>query len=384
MAVTAPVQAPAAPKRRRLDHIDAMRPLKQAGVLASHIVTYFAPAGLGASGVLLLTHFSREGFFFVSACMLTYAYRGMGRSDLPRFYRRRFVSVGVPYLCWSALYFGLWLARGGADDGAGAIAATAASYTFTGWYHLYYLLIIMQFYVVYPLLLAALRRTERWHGRIVLGSLALQFVLMEITHLSLLPDAMLGTGATRNILFYQFYLLSGAIAAFHLDRVHAWLCGHVPLVLAGTVGAAVVAELLMVAAEHDVLNSIASGSDPFQPAVVPFNAGIIASLYLLGVWLVSGRRSARLRAIVRSAADNSYGVYLSHMLFVTALSLLGWQVLGDVVPWPVLCAGTLILVYLAGCGLTAILARTPLAVPLTGGRRRTWRSLRPARQEGSA
>ena len=39
--------------------------------------------------------------------MLTYAYTGLKRDGWRTFYWRRFVSVGVPYLCWNLIYF-LW------------------------------------------------------------------------------------------------------------------------------------------------------------------------------------------------------------------------------------------------------------------------------------
>jgi hypothetical protein len=93
--------------RRRLDHVDAMRPVKQAGVISTHAILYFAPAAAsaGSGAALLLLHVSREGFFFISACMLTYAYTDLNRARLRRFYWRRFLSVGIPYLCWSVIYF---------------------------------------------------------------------------------------------------------------------------------------------------------------------------------------------------------------------------------------------------------------------------------------
>jgi hypothetical protein len=84
--------------RRRLDHVDAMRPVKQAGVISTHAILYFAPAAAsaGSGAALLLLHVSREGFFFISACMLTYAYTDLNRARLRRFYWRRFLSVGIP------------------------------------------------------------------------------------------------------------------------------------------------------------------------------------------------------------------------------------------------------------------------------------------------
>jgi len=70
--------------RRRLDQVDAMRPIKQAGVVSTHAVIYFAPAAasLASGAALLLLHVSREGFFFISACMLTYAYAEMRLAGL--------------------------------------------------------------------------------------------------------------------------------------------------------------------------------------------------------------------------------------------------------------------------------------------------------------
>src|ERR1700691_1002655 len=52
------------PPRKRLDKVDAVRPMKQAGVISTHVLTFFAPAASSVStgAVMLLTHFSREGF----------------------------------------------------------------------------------------------------------------------------------------------------------------------------------------------------------------------------------------------------------------------------------------------------------------------------------
>src|SRR5215471_6034066 len=94
--------------RRRLDQVEAMRPIKQAGVVSTHTILAFAPVGAAvlSNAALLLLHVSREAFFFISACMLTYAYAGLTLSS--RAGMRRFVAVGIPYLCWNVIYF-LWL-----------------------------------------------------------------------------------------------------------------------------------------------------------------------------------------------------------------------------------------------------------------------------------
>jgi hypothetical protein len=171
---------------------------------------------------------------------------------------------------------------------------------------------------------------------------------------------------------YAFYLIAGSIAAFHLDAIDHWLLRHARLVIALTVAAALYAEAVYFLAEKGVTTVLGSGNDPLQPSVIPFDVGAIACLYLLGVVLVKPGRSRRLRAAVRIGSDNSYGVYLSQMLFVNALIWAGWARLDSLVWWPLLCSATVVIVFLAGVVLTSLLARTPLAVPLTGRQQRPW------------
>ena len=56
-----------------------MRPIKQVGVVSSHAILFFAAATatVSSGAALLLSHVSREGFFFISACMLAYTYEDL-------------------------------------------------------------------------------------------------------------------------------------------------------------------------------------------------------------------------------------------------------------------------------------------------------------------
>jgi peptidoglycan/LPS O-acetylase OafA/YrhL len=77
---------------------------------------------------------------------------------------------------------------------------------------------------------------------------------------------------------------------------------------------------------------------------------------------------------VHSGSDNSYGVYLAQLLFITVLGWLGWQHLDEFVPWPVVSVLTVVIVFGACIALTELLARTPWAKPLTGRSRLPWRA----------
>jgi peptidoglycan/LPS O-acetylase OafA/YrhL len=366
---------------RRLDQVDATRPVKQAGVVSTHVLLFFAPAsaGLATGALLTLLHVSRDAFFFISACMLTYAYADLSRAGLGRFYWRRFVSVGIPYLCWTAIYY-VYTFRVFHYGGVRQALWGIPHMLFTGYYHLYFLLVIMQFYVVFPLVLMLLRWTKGHHGLVAAGAVLFQFGYLALMHWNMLPAGLSGVWAQRELPTYLMYLIGGAIIACHLTEAHEWVCRNAWLVIVLTAFAALGAEIVYYLSANGVTTVLGSGDDPFQPSVLPFNVGAIACLYLIGVALVRPGRSRRARAIVRSGSDNSYGVYLAQMLFINALVWLGWVRLERTVPWPLLCAATAVLVYLSGFVLTCILARTPLSVALTGRKRVPW----PKRTESNS
>ena len=184
---------------------------------------------------------------------------------------------------------------------------------------------------------------------------------MSLMHWGVLPHWMRGFWATREVTSYQFYLIAGMVVAFHLEEVHRWLCSHVWLVLGATLASAASAEAWYYLAVYHVVSWFGSSSDPFQPIVIPWNIGAIASIYLLGVWLVSRRRSTRTRALTKTGSDDSYGVYLAQLVFITALGWAGWRHLDSYVPWPIVCLFTVLIVFTACVLLTEVLARTPLA-----------------------
>jgi peptidoglycan/LPS O-acetylase OafA/YrhL len=359
-----------------------MRPIKQAGVISTHAILYFAPAAatVSSGAALLLLHVSREGFFFISACMLAYAYADLSLTDragLRHFYWRRFLAVGAPYLCWTLIYFFFLLPTSHYTGLASALSGLAML-TATGYYQLYFLLVIMQFYLVFPLLIILLRRTRGHHGLVLAVTALAQLAISVLTQSHSLPGLMQQYNQL-DALSYLLYLVGGCIVALHLEQVDAWVRGHTRLIVTLTVVAALAAEGLYFLAAYGVTSALgpdyialAVGYSPFLASVIPFNVGAIACGYLAGVALVRPGRSRRTTAVVRSGADNAYGIYLSHMLVLTALAWLGWRNLSAVIPWPLLCLLAVGIVIACCVPLTALLARTPLATALTGRRRVPW------------
>jgi peptidoglycan/LPS O-acetylase OafA/YrhL len=363
--------------RPRLDHIDAMRPLKQAGVVSTHTIVAFTPVTALAfsNGALLLLHVSREAFFAISACMLTYAYSGLKRDSMKKFYWRRFVAVGIPYLVWNAIYF-VWFIYA-VHENTYANAWVALRYFVRqleiGYDQLYFLIVIAEFYAFFPLVLWVLRKTRGHHGLLIGAAAVLQVFFTIGVHWGLFGYRV-GEYAQEIAPFYVLYLVGGAVVACHLSEFHDWVMSHVMLIVYLTVVTALLAEGLYFLTKGSGATALGDAADPFQPSVIPFNVSVIALGYVAGMWLVRPWRHRWIRKATRIGSDDSYGIFLAQMLFVTALALWGGRNFAQLMPFYVWIPLSITFAYLGSIVLTELLARTPLAVPLTGRKQVPWRS----------
>jgi peptidoglycan/LPS O-acetylase OafA/YrhL len=375
--------------RQRLDHIDAMRPLKQMGVVSTHTVVAFTPVGalVFSNATLLLLHVSREAFFAISACMLTYAYSGLKRENMRKFYWRRFVAVGIPYLVWNLIYF-VWFIyplHQNSYDSAGSVFFHFVRQLEVGYDQLYFLIVIAEFYVAFPLVLWVLRKTRGHHALLLGAALVLQVFFTVGIHWGWFGYRV-GEYAQQIAPFYVLYLMGGAIVACHLSTFHDWVMSHKLLIVYLTVVSAIAAEAVYFLTKGSGADDLGHAADPFQPSVIPFNIGVICCGYLAGMWLVRPERRQWIRKATRIGSDDSYGIFLAQMLFITALALWGGRDFAQAMPFYVWIPLSIAFAYFGSIVLTELLARTPLAMPVAGRKQIPWRARRPDRsaQAGSA
>jgi peptidoglycan/LPS O-acetylase OafA/YrhL len=374
--------------RQRLDHIDAMRPLKQAGVVSTHTIVAFTPVGalVFSNAALLLLHVSREAFFAISACMLTYAYSGLKRDTMGTFYWRRFVAVGIPYLVWNLIYF-LWFLYVVHETSYASPYSAMLNFfrqLEVGYDQLYFLIVIAEFYVAFPLVLWVLRKTRGYHALLVGAALVLQVVFTIGIHWGLFGYRV-GEYAQEIAPFYVLYLVGGAVVAVHLSEFHDWVMSHKLLIVYLTVISALFAEAVYFLTKGSGATALGDAADPFQPSVIPFNVGVIGCGYLAGMWLVRPERRRWIRKATRIGSDDSYGIFLAQMIFITALAVWGGRDFAQVMPFYVWIPASIAFAYFGSIVLTEVLARTPLAVPLTGRKQIPWHAPRTevSRRTGS-
>jgi peptidoglycan/LPS O-acetylase OafA/YrhL len=348
---------------------DVVRLLTFVCVIGVHAVTMVMnpESAVAGAGVALL-HFTRGTFFVLSAFVLCYVHGPEG-VRVRSFWPRRFLYIGVPYLVWTVVYW--WTATGPVPQSGDLGELGLALMTGTGYYHLYFLMVSMQLYLLFPALLWLVRRTTGHHLALFLTSGIVELGLLAVTHWPRWPGAWLTLQANAEALspMYQFYFVAGALAAVHHERLLTWVVDH-PRAVVGLVLTTGVLHVAVYAVQLAASGSTARAYDPLQPSVVPWTLAVSLGLYALGCRYARNRRAgSRLGRFVDEAALVSFGVFLVHPLFLDVL-LGRWLRYGSSPVGPTLAGalawtGTLLLSF----AFAAFVIRIPMALPLTGRRR---------------
>jgi peptidoglycan/LPS O-acetylase OafA/YrhL len=343
---------------RHLDAIDVVRVLTAAVVVAVHTLS-LQPGGFGVSNsaLLIVLHVSREVFVLLTAFVLCFSYRDRAPRRWGAFWRRRYLLVGVPYLVWTVIYF--------AADGPPWSPLRLAGMVLTGGarYHLYFLLVSMQLYLIFPLLRRLIAAVpHRW---LLAAAVVYQLGAYAVA------TAWLGYPSPYLVSYLGFVVIGG-VAAAHTDELLAWTAGHARLVF-GLAGASAAAGLAWFAVQVAVRHrDPGAAATVFQPVVVVESLAVAWAFLAAGtIWAARGRPGRRW---VRGASDASFGVYLAHPLLLQGLLTAGLGTLVTGWPQALVTVAALVVVVpvvqLACAGAVAAIRRTPLSLPLTGHPRR--------------
>jgi peptidoglycan/LPS O-acetylase OafA/YrhL len=359
--------------RRHLHEIDVVRLSTFAAVIALHSLGSVAGAEVGTGAVLQFLHFGRETFFIVTGFVLALGGRGLDlgpRGATLRFWRRRFALVGLPYAVWTVVY---WATRlGGRAPWSGPALVDLGSDLLLGTarYHLYFLQVSMQVYLLLPLLLRLLRRTREHHLALVLASAGLQVAWSGLLRWVPAPGGWaqnLWTSPNQLLLTYQFYVVLGAVAAQRYDRLAGWVRAR-PRTVALVVAAALVLDLGVYAGQVAAGVDPLVAAEPLQPVFVLWGPAACLGFLAVGLRHASRRRPGTLSAaVVGEAARVSFGVYLAHPLVLTGtLEVFGLAHGASGLPVVVALAVAWTCTALGATALVELLSRTPVAVAFTG------------------
>jgi peptidoglycan/LPS O-acetylase OafA/YrhL len=352
-----------------LGQFDSYRVVACAAVVLQHSLLFTVASGIVAPwAVVMLLHFSRTAFFFLTALVLTYAQITRPRSTWG-FWRRRYVQLGVPYLVWTGIYWVFTVVtHPGAWNHAGSLLWHELVF---GYYQLYFAVVLFQLYLVFPLLLR-LVRSSRHHGRLMMVSGGFALLLSTDIHW---PGAFGAVGHatvwlephwpfSRDLLTYQEQFIAGVLVALHFDQVRQFVERWCRQVIAGAIAIGIAATLWYLGC---VWTGSATGraSDLYQPVAFLWFTAAVAGLEC-GTWwwyrrTVTGHRPRFSGLSATYLANLTGGVFLCHVLFINMMrSALETTGLEPRLGW----AGTVAVLYsttlLLSVLFSALVLRTPL------------------------
>jgi peptidoglycan/LPS O-acetylase OafA/YrhL len=263
-----------------------------------------------------LSYFPVQAFILLSGLVLFYGYfDGWSLRRAPGFYRKRILYTGLPYVLWLFFYylFGKWI-----DPTVPLQVKWPEFLRMIPWaeswsgYHLYFMIIILQMYALFPLLVT-LARLWRPLGRYLwLFGVLVQagFVVyrhefnVEVDHLDRLF-----------ISYFALFCIGGSIGISY-EAFVAWLNRNIWWVPAAAVAAGFVFTLFALLSEFSSIGLRWWEYDLLftgYPVLVTFSV----------IWI--GRhaldRLPRLYAALTSLGAASFGVYLTHPALLSFYSM---------------------------------------------------------------
>lgn len=359
----------------RLHELDVLRALAAIAVVLIHVTAGLlaGPPGVGhafwwSALINQAARFSIGAFVLITGVALFYAYGERPGFSTWAFYGRRLHGVILPYVAWSVVYE-LWTAR--VEDHWAHLPARLLVDLLSGnaMYHLYFVVLLVQFYLLFPLLRTLPRR--RWFGGAVAGVVLVQIALDAVSfyHTGPFPHGALAAVFRYSDRLFPWWMGYFAVGAWLAPRVEtlrsAARRGATVLLL---VGASVLTLVWMVAefalyirSPH---HSVGWAASEFRPSAVVFSLLACAAILSAATRGLPGMR------IWLEVGRCSFGVYLAHPLVLAVVGTRATRL--HLSPLPYFCVvfpATLIGAYL----ITRVLEAVPglaWSVGLGGARRR--------------
>ena len=279
----------------------------------------------GVTPALLCNQASRFAvplFFLLSGLSLGL---GQRKVKLPDFWLRRLRRVGLPYLLWTLFYF-YWYHRGPAffrslgDLGSALLWGSADS-------HLWFIAVLLQLYLLYPLLRLCMDRLE---GLTLAVSFLLSLFCTLVIYVPLPFSGWWRPQLWRLFPTWLFYFVLGmAVTPERLEKLTAFAERRaLPLALLALACGLVYT--------WDAGNS--GDLDSIKPQLFLFAPLVLAAL--LGSWRWAGRLPGAEKAVT-FLSEKSMTVYFSHVFFLGRLRRLP-PLMGNALGMLALFAGTVL------------------------------------------
>lgn len=243
-------------------------------------------------------------FIILSGIVLFYRYFDQWKaSDSLTFYKKRIISVVYPYLAFSLLYyfFYQYLYNGKIFFDSRAFLdllplGDAA-------YHLYYMIIIIQFYLLFPIFITLAKQSRLFERYLILIGLLIQGGFYVYIHWF---NTTIPNRASISLTYFALFLIGAAIG-IHYSKISAWIERNLKWIILLTI---------LIAITHVGMHSAGTYwrikiENTWYMLV--YNAyALLMTIALIGIgkWIL--KRSPMLSKPFIRLGKVSFGVYLVH------------------------------------------------------------------------
>ncbi|MCR8842171.1 acyltransferase [Paenibacillus sp. SC116] len=322
-------------KKEHIEEIHYIRAFAFLAVVLQHAIGHyiFVPEANLADGVaftflLLLSKFAVPMFIFVTGLVLFYNYDG--RLNYWTFIKKRFSDIMMPYLFWSFVYL---LFQNHMDVLSAVNRFGEVFLTGKASYHLWYVIMIIQLYITFPIYRYIIMQAKRWISTPIAVYSA--FAVLGIVYIVLMTypihvtaarwnipliTPILTKYADRNALNFFYYFVLGALAGLTITNWRAWLNRHAKwiysifIVMSGVMAYRTISSFELLPALKTEYSQLLL----LRPVTAIFLVSSVFATYLFCM-RISSIANNRTRRIVTFISHYSYGAYLVHA-FVLGLS----------------------------------------------------------------
>lgn len=350
-------------KQPRIEEIQILRGFAFLAVVLQHAIGHYAylpEAGIadGAMLAILLiaAKFAVPMFIFITGLVLFYNYKDGVHAG--SFIRKRCKDIVLPYMLWTIIYEVAFR-----EDGIpiGLEIKQIMTYWLNGTasYHLWYVVMIIQLYLLFPLIQQFVQRirlvcTKR---QLTVGLVLLTIGYVWLTGLqSVISDAVLTWNlpvltplfseyADRNAIYFIIYFVMGAVAGLNMLRWRQLLLEWKTLWMSLYVLCACILFYKILA--HFQVNGkfIIQYNDTtlVQPFMAVFLMLSVVAMYIVAIAFYE-QANPLFKRMFNFLGHYSYGAYLAHALMLTAATFVtdrylpGWNVSLRTMVSFVLCA----------------------------------------------
>jgi surface polysaccharide O-acyltransferase-like enzyme len=305
------------PMKRRMREMDVIRAVSALSIIMIHVSGVYTASSRSAYLINQLVRFAVPVFILISGLLLSvsgYEYNGV--SGYLKFLSKRLKKIFIPYVLWSLIFI-LFNMRDDLSpirtDPGGFLADTGKKLLYGSAHaHLYFIIIILQLYLLFPVL----RALMKVHGRIVLAaSFVLTLVFQTGVYLQAMEIMNFPAPILPNYMFFPtwiFYFVFGIYFASRLESYEVHAAKKTVLF-----AVAWVLSLVVLMADSRLTETFDLS---IKPAVLLYSMVSFFLLYSLALRL----KDSKLKILggLDWISRQSFTIYLSHLFIIKILLLL--------------------------------------------------------------